>query len=314
MFFLRFKYIIKKWLVDSDYFTYIRYYNMKKFHDIDFKSRASAGNRSVRKRVALALLAALIAGAVLFTVLLGLNDFDISKFLGARAGEETNTQPGGNEAVSVPADALFSDTAAKNILVILSEEKNVTLSALLSFSVRENSVKVKPIAGDVKLSYAGREGTLEDLFSDFGAIGVKTALEEKYGLTVVRYLSITEANFKNLFQILGSTPVYFERAAVFSVDAIKYSFVRGTWELTPDALLAVIKYAYEGEDGLRFGGQVLADILKAHLTPENFQKGEAFFSGLVNYVSGNITAFDYADYKDAVEAFLLSLPEITVIS
>lgn len=287
---------------------------MKRSHDIDFKTQASADSRKARKRVAFALVSALIAGVVIFTVLLGMSDFDIAKFLGARAGEKTETGSEETESVTAAADALFSDKDAKNILFLLTEEKNVTLTALLSFSVRENSVKVKPLAGETQLSYAGRDGTLGSLFADFGAVGVKSALEEKYGLSIGRYLSLSEANFKNLFQFLGPTPVNFDRDAAFSVEAIRYSYERGTWELSSDALLAVIKYAYDGEDSLRFGGHVLSDILKAHLTPENIGKGEAFFSRIVNLVEGNITAFDYADYKDAVSDFLLSSPAINVIS
>ena len=84
--------------------------------------------------------------------------------------------------------------------------------------------------------------------------------------------------------------------------------------LTPDILLQYMKHAFSGDEKLKAEGAAFAEILRTHLTAENVDRGEAFFSELVNLADTDISMFDYAGFRARLSAFLAGSPAISVIS
>ena len=273
---------------------------MKK-KDIDF-TYASEDGRASRRNVRLAVLLALVAGVLLVGVFIAVRHLDFSK---PETPEETT--------LPVPVTETGED-AQHRFLVVVNDGPEVCLVALVNVDAAKNSLQVKPLSKDLEIVSGRREGAIGELFGDVGVTGVKTGVEEKFGMTIDRWLGITAAHFKNLFLLLGETEIFFDRDVSFSVDAIKYTYRRGPASLTGDALLAAVKNAYEGDENVAFGGKALASVLQDHLTVENLEKGEEFYAKIVNLLDSNFTAFDYVDYKDAAVAFLSASPEITVVS
>ena len=282
---------------------------MKNAKQIDFNRDRSDDKRAVR-RVILALGAVLVLGVLVFLVVMALNDFDFNKFLGA--AEPLSTEETSSEAPSADPAAPFTDSEAINVLLLCSEEKGVTFCDIVSFSAAENSIRVKPVSPELKLE-SGGASRLAEIFYNFGAAEVARALSEKY-VAIHRYISVNEAGFRKLVQGFGNVDVYVPNPVDFSVDAIRYQYGKGTHSMSSDALLAVMKQGYEGDDALAFQAAAVAAILKNALTKETFAKGESFFTELVNQVDTNITAFDHAGYAARLEAFMAREPEFSVIS
>ncbi|MCH5197336.1 MAG: hypothetical protein J1E34_00385 [Oscillospiraceae bacterium] len=267
-----------------------------------------------RKRIFFAVFAALFCGALIFTVLLALNDFSIEKFIGI---EETGTSDliedeSETEMNEEPAE-LFSDKDALGMLFLCSDGKEITFCDIISFSKAENSVKVKPVSPELMMTYGNRELTLNELFSSFGVPEAVSAFSEK-GIEISRYISVTEPNFKALIQKLGNIKVYFPNDVDFTVDSIRYQYFSGTNEISSDALLSVMKNAFSGDSALSFQAQAVAGIIETYFTPEFFESDNGMFSQLINLINGNITAFDYAEYKNDIISFLSGNPDIIVLS
>lgn len=284
---------------------------MGRADNIDFNR--DTVKRKTRGRIILAVCAAFVCGAALFIALLAKNDFSFTKFIGLAETDASDApEASSDENPSEPA-ALFSDKNAPTILLVCADEREVTFCDVISFSKSENSVKVKPVSPELKLSYAGREQTLRELFRDFGAYEIAEALGEK-NIGINRYICVTEQNFKSLIQKLGNVSVYFPNDVDFSVDSIRYQYYSGTHEISSDALLNVMKNAFSGDSALSFQANAVAGILKTYFTPALFEKDDSFFSGLLNLISGNVSALDLADHKSAIIEFLSGEPEIIVLS
>ena len=274
--------------------------------------------RARRKRKALTILTAIVGSFVLFCVFLLVwgyfdEEFDWQRFIGVRELETHPTEEG-PEAATVTPDALFTDADALTFFVTIDDRKVLDYAALISFSAKEMSVKVKPLPNDLRLTVSGREGTLSGLFGDYGAVGLRTGLEEKFGLTIRYYLSFTAANFKNLCQIVGNTEVHFDRPTEeFNDNAIKYSYKKGKYTLGSDALYAAIKSAYDGDEGVAFRGSLTVDFLSQHLAFETPEDGERLFLKVVNLATTDVNSRFYDEYKDRISAFLSASPDYAVI-
>ena len=283
---------------------------MKNAKQIDFNRDRSNEKRAARRVIAV-IVAVFVLGAVVFTAVMAVNDFDFEKFLGAADAptEETTAEAPETAALAAP----FSDADAVNILLLCSEEKRVTFCEILSFSAAENSIRVKPVSPELRLETGNASTRIAELFHNFGAAEVARAIGEKY-VPIHRWVSVSEANFKKIVQGFGNVDVYVPNPVDFSVDAIRYQFGKGTHSMNSDALVSVMKLGYEGDDALSFQAAGVAAVLKTCLTPQTLEKGERFFTEFVNQVDGNITAFDYATYAPRLAAFLERSPEISVIS
>ena len=281
------------------------------------RSRSNV-RRARRKRKALTILTAIVGSFVLFGVFLLVwgyfdEEFDWQRFIGVRELETHPTEEGEN-ADPVTPDALFTDADALTFFVTIDDQKVVDYAALISFSAKEMSVKVKPLPNDLKLTVSGREGTLSGLFGDYGAVGLRAGLEEKFGLSIRYYVSFTSANFKNLCQIVGNTEVRFDRpTAEFNDNAIKYSYKKGKYSLGGDALYAAIKNAYDGDERVAFRGSLTVDFLSQHLAFETPEDGERLFLKTVNLATTDVNSRFFDEYKDRISAFLAASPDYAVI-
>ena len=280
------------------------------------KRLGKSGRSAAGKRKLVTALVAVGGSVVLFLLFLLVwdffdEDFDWQRFVGLRAVEET--QPTEETVTAGTPDDPFSDADALTFFVTLDDRKDLGYASLISFSSKEMSVKIKPLPLDLKLTVSGREGTLSSLFPDFGAVGLKGAVEEKFGVGVRYYLSLSAVDFKKLCESVGETEVRFDRpTGEFNDNAIKYSFKRGKYPLGADALYAVLLHAYPGEEGVAFSGSVTADFLSQHLTTAFLADGEAAFNSLVNLATTDLNSSFYDAYKQKITDFFTGNPTYDV--
>ena len=282
---------------------------MRSVRQIDFNRDISARKRGVR-RVFAAVAAVLLLGAAVFGVVLAKSDFSPEKRLGA----ETASAPDGTSALPSPGGAPpFTEENAVNLLLLTHEEKEIAFCVIVSFSLAENAVRVKPVSPEVTVAFRGAPTALREVFRDFGGAEVAAGLSEKYA-PVHRWLGMSVADFKSLLQQLGPVTVNLPAAVDVSVESIRYRFPRGPRELTADALVNLMLHAYSGEDALALQAQAVAGVLKTHLTPGSPLLEESFFSTVMNLSEGSVTAFDFAQYQPRLAAFAAGEPTFEVIS
>ena len=154
---------------------------------------------------------------------------------------------------------------------------------------------------------------MADIFYNFGGAEIAAALSEHH-VPVARWLTVTEDNFKVLVTNLGEVEVVLPANVAFTADAVRYELTKGTQKMNGETLLNVMKRGFSGEAALSFQAEAVAAVLRRHLTVQTVERGEDFFSEIINLMNGNITAFDYAEYGPAIVEFLSKAPEISVIS
>ncbi len=73
-------------------------------------------------------------------------------------------------------------------------------------------------------------------------------------------------------------------------------------------------YADTGVALLPLQAEAMTQILRTHFTAENVDKGDEFFSELINLVDSDISAFDYAHSRSELSSLLSSKPPVNTIS
>ncbi len=287
---------------------------MKRDRNIDFTD-VGHDRRPVGVRVALIVLLVMLLGGVSFVAIMARNDFDFSRFLGKRQKEEageTETESQG-ETASVNAAEPFSDEHALQILFLCMDEDRMCFGDLVSFSEQENAVYVRPVSPERKAQWNGRESTVEEIAAGFGERAAASVFSD-VGVNVDRVVGMTPAVFRQIVQTLGDAPVRVPRAVSFAVNGITYTLEAGEQTLKPDVLFYYMTGAFEGEDRAKTQADAFASLLRAHLTEENVQRGEEFFSALISRTTGDLTVFDFASHKDDALRFVRQSPRIEVIS
>lgn len=278
---------------------------------INFAPTGEKKRKKVPAYVGLIIGICLTAFAVSVFVILAMNDFDISKALGARqpypATEETTVESGSVSGGTV-------DTAgAVNFLVMCSDGKELTFVQLISVDAAAGKIRIKPVDIGYTLEFPSGEKSVGQAFLSESVNSIMEAFELK-SITVKKYVHITEENFRRLMSNLGAVEVQVMGDYEFNIDAVKYTFSQGTQNMTSDMLLKYMKYAEKGEAALRLQGQAVAAVFRQHFTETNYSRGESFFSTLINLVDTNITAFDYSAAAGTLSAMLSNSVEVTVVS
>ena len=278
---------------------------------INFAPTGEKKRKNIPGYVKFTVLGCIAAFFISAFIMLAANDFDLSKALGAREAVTEKNEETTVQAVDTGADIDFGE--AVNFLIFCTDKNELTFMQLVSVDAAGKKVRIKPIAPDYTLSFPSGEKTVSEAVKGESGSNICAAFSLK-SVKTDKYIFITEDNFKLLMSKLGSVPVEITGNYEFNIDAVKYTFAPGVQNMTSDMLLKFMKHARTGEEALRLQGAVTASIFKQHFTLANFQKGENFFSELINLVDTNITAFDYGKAKNVLSALLSGEIEITVVS
>lgn len=287
---------------------------MRKKDVINFAPSAENRRKKTPGYVTLIVVLCLVAFAVSVFIILAANDFDPGKALGAREPEitesskETSTE---EESSALTGETEFSDSV--NFLFLCSSDRELTFCQLISADQAAGKIKIKPLALDYVLNVGGTQKPLCDIFTQSSYSQITEAFAEK-NVNISRYVHITEDNFKRLIGILGGVTVEVDGNYEVQIDAVKYTFAPGVQDMTADMFFKYMKYAGQGELSLRLQANASAAVFRQYFTLENFNKGEKFFSSLINLVETNITAFDYSAAQDVLSSMLAGGCEIAVVS
>ena len=287
---------------------------MDKHNVVSFAPAGEKKKRRIPHIVSISVVLCLVAFISSVLVILAINDFDISKALGARqaageAEETTASAAAENESLSQIGDFKESFT----FLALCSDNEQLTFCQLVSVDIANCKIRVKPLPPDYKLTVSSEEYELEEVFRR-ESLSVLAASFSSRNINIKKYVHVTEDNFRRLMSNLGAVAVEITGNYEFNIDAVRYTFSPGVQNMTSDTLLKYMKFSESGEAALRLQGNAVAAIFRQHFTKENFGKGESFFSTLINLVDTNITVFDYTAAQTVLSSLLAGEVEIAVVS
>ena len=279
---------------------------------ISFAPKGVNGKNRVPKYIWMTVLAAVFFGVVSFVVILAMNDFDLSVALGKRqaapddAGESTT-------AAEADAAALQDLTDALNFLAVCTDGRELTFCTVVSVLPSTSAIRVKPISpdfiletpeGKLRLSDVIRRGSVQDAMEGFA----------RRSIPIAKYVLVTEDDFISLLQKLGPVDIVLETGYDFTDGAVRYTYSAGAVSMAAEAMLSYMKSASAGDELLRLQANAAAAIIRTHFTLENVDRGEAFFSALINLVTTDISVFDYTPAVGALRALAAGGLRISVIS
>ncbi len=286
---------------------------MNKHNIVSFAPGTEKKKRSIPHPVILGVVMCVVAFLVSVFVILSVNDFDIGKALGVReatnASEETTAENPGSEVLADTEG--FKE--AFTFLILCSDGEELTFCQLAGVDIAGRKVRIKPVPTDYMLSLPTGEATVEDVFRK-ESLSVLAASFASRSINVKKYVHVTEDNLRRLLSNLGSVSVEVTGNYEFNIDAVKYTFVPGVQNMAPDTLIKYMLHSETGESALRLQANASAAVFRQHFTRDNLNKGEGFFSTLINLVDTNITAFDYNGALSVLSALLSEEVEIVVVS
>ncbi len=285
---------------------------MRRDGKITFAPRGVNGKNRVPKYIWMTVAAAIFFGVASFFVILAMNDFDLSLALGKRQQTAETTE----ETTAAPdtdAVALQDLTNALNFLAVCTNDKELTFCTVVSVLPSDASIRVKPISPDCILETSGGKMRLSDVVRRGSVQDVAEGLTNK-SIPIAKYVTVTEDNFISLLQKLGPVNIVLENGYDFTDGAVRYTYSAGAVSMAAEAMLSYMKSASVGDDLLRLQANAAAAIIRTHFTVENVDKGEDFFSALINLVTTDITVFDYTPAVTAIRALAAGGVKISVIS
>lgn len=280
---------------------------------VSFAPGGEKKKRSVPHPVILGVVLCVAAFLVSVFVILAVNDFDIGRALGAR--EET--LPHEETTAEENAADVLADTEAfresLTFLLLCSDDDGLVFCQLAGVDIAGKKVRIKPVPTDYTLVLPSGEATVSEVFGK-QSLSVLAASFASRNINIKKYIHVTEDNLRRLLSNLGSVYVEVTGNYEFNIDAVKYTFTPGVQNMAPDTLIKYMKYSETGETVLRLQANTAAAVFRQHFTKENLNKGESFFSTLINLVDTNITAFDYNGALPVLTALLSEEVEIAVVS
>lgn len=280
---------------------------------VSFAPGGEKKKRSVPHPVILGVVLCVAAFLVSVFVILAVNDFDIGRALGAR--EET--LPHEETTAEENAADVLADTEAfresLTFLLLCSDDDGLVFCQLAGVDIAGKKVRIKPVPTDYTLVLPSGEATVSEVFGK-QSLSVLAASFASRNINIKKYIHVTEDNLRRLLSNLGSVDVEVTGNYEFNIDAVKYTFTPGVQNMAPDTLIKYMKYSETGETVLRLQANTAAAVFRQHFTKENLNKGESFFSTLINLVDTNITAFDYNGALPVLTALLSEEVEIAVVS
>ncbi len=286
---------------------------MSKQNIVSFAPGTVKKKRSIPRIVIPGIFICIAAFLISVFVILSVNDFDINKALGAREetkpSEETTTE---NAENGILAD-MQAFKESLTFLILCSDGDELTFCQLAGVDIAGRKVRIKPLPTDYVVTLPSGESTVEEVFRK-ESLSVLAASFASRNINIKKYIHVTEDNFRRLLSNLGPVSVEVAGNYEFNIDAVKYTFVPGEQNMAPDTLIKYMKNSETGESALRLQANASAAVFRQHFTKDNLNKGESFFSTLINLVDTNITAFDYNGALPVLSALLSDAVEIAVVS
>ena len=287
---------------------------MDKHNIVSFAPQGEKKKHRIPHIISISVVGCLVAFLVSVFTILAINDFDISKALGARQEDvETEETTVGASDVGEGASGMTDFKESFTFLALCSEKEELTFCQLISVDIANGKIRVKPLPLDYRLVLANGETDISEVFRK-DSLSVLAAAFSSRNINIKKYVHVTEDNFRRLMSKLGAVSVEITGSYEFNIDAVKYTFAPGVQNMTSDTLLKYMKFSETGEAQLRLQGNVVASIFRQHFTKENFGKGESFFSTLINLVDTNITVFDYTAAQPVLSSLLAGAVEVAVVS
>ena len=277
-------------------------------YGLDLGQKNGKGAHKKAKLVIAFLCFAIVLGsASLFLLWRSLN-YDFNNIFGT---SEQNTAPVFETQPTTCAE--LSGTYIFGAGVTDDEKKTLLFSQLISVDLKEKTVRVVAVPVNAEVNEQNAK-TLSDA-ALLGGTYFKNALSEISGEEILRYVLLTESDYKAVFRTLGDITVALSEDINYDTDNMFLELSKGENVLTPEKTYKYMMYLCnmkKGEEGEQGCAEITAAAFRAFFNSENFRSADSLFEELINYCKTDITIVDFTKAKPAIEYLVPQSSKLTV--
>lgn len=245
----------------------------------------------------------LVAGTLLILTLsivaiLYKNDFDFSRVL---SGE-----PAATEAETDDENEEIPDFRRNYILWCLDDEnKTLTFVMQVGVSAKSGKISIKSISPNVSVTSGENTLTLNSFYNEFGAGGLKEALQIYCGHGFDAYLGSDKTSFRTMIDFMGSIKVNVGEQIDYRSEDFNLILIKGENTMKGDTLYKYFKYLSNlGPQGLEIQAKTMKEVIEAYLTEKNYSRFSSVSSKMLNTLVTDMTALNFTENEEMIKYFI----------
>lgn len=255
-----------------------------------------ASERQTKIRRTRAFVISFVAFIVVFgtiSLLIFMHSLDFN--LGNLTKQETDTTDASDTSSSQPiAEPQIED---RNVLLICSDsDDRLVLLAVVSSEKAERRISISLLDPSYKDASAA---TLSGHYQNGGIAGLKMAVSDCFGLTIDRYIRVTEANLKQIIAEIGDITVQVPEPIRYRGTDFSLFLDSGEQSLTGDLFVKYLKFA--SQDGKAEAARALV-VTTLHTFRDDNR--EQLYNKLFNKSDTDISVVDNTDGSGLVSTYL----------
>ncbi|MCQ2462649.1 MAG: hypothetical protein MJ177_04500 [Clostridia bacterium] len=262
-----------------------------------FNAQSAKKSKLTKDIVILFLAAVALVAAVSLIVALKENDFKFRNIIASvNPGAETTT-----EETTVP------DSLSGKVNFLLSCQDTSTgnprFIAILNTNLNNLSMRMYVLEQGTTVTANDYTGNLNEHFLHGGMTQLVLAVEELTGISIERYICADDKNFLEATKLFDNITYEVPQTVVFAINGISYTLDAGRQEMTPDTVQKYLIHLCQSRENVELSN-LLCSVINSYLTPINAMRSETVFKKLSNLFDTDISAMDYAKYKEKISSFI----------
>lgn len=260
---------------------------MRKKNKLRFANERQAKLRRTRAFVVSFAVFILVFGTVSLLVFMHSLDFDLGNLTKKPENPtDATTQP----LAEVPVQTQILD--ANVLLICCANNDRPMLLAVVSSDKTQQQISVS-------LFDEASETVFFERYKNGGIAGLKAAVADVYGISIDRYVRVTEGNLKRIVSEIGDISVQVPEPIRYRGEEYSLFLDSGEQSLTGDLFVKYLKYP--SGTGKAEAVRALVDKTLHTFRDDN---RDALYSKLFNWSDTDISVVDNADTNGLVSTFL----------
>ena len=217
-------------------------------------------------------------------------------------GDETTTAV----VTTTEADSVHYDGTYTFLVAVTSDDGKASMFMnVITVNLGDKTIRVVPIDGGLKDKITNR--TYDNLLVTNGVKSVVEALNTQYGISINKYVVLTETGYKSFFRTMGDFTLIISQDVEYDTPDMFLELTRGENTLSPDKIYKYMKYLCEtnkGYDRAKANADIIVAAFNAYYTPQRFNSADNTFSIIIDYCTTDISIVDFTGAKDELEYLL----------
>ncbi len=217
-------------------------------------------------------------------------------------GDETTTAV----VTTTEADSVHYDGTYTFLVAVTSDDGKASMFMnVITVNLGDKTIRVVPIDGGLKDKITNR--TYDNLLVTNGVKSVVEALNTQYGISINKYVVLTETGYKSFFRTMGDITLRISQDVEYDTPDMFLELTRGENTLSPDKIYKYMKYLCEtnkGYDRAKANADIIVAAFNAYYTPQRFNSADNTFSIIIDYCTTDISIVDFTGAKDELEYLL----------